>query len=1026
MKRAAVTATPADHPDRPAFLSALATALATRFDRTGALTDLDAAIAAGQEAVTVTPVDHPHRGMWLVNLGNALRRRFERTGVPTDLDLAVGDFREALAAAPADHPHRAGMLSALGGALHRRFERTGEAADLDTAVAAAREAVDVTPHDHPDRAGRLSALAGALRSRFERTGAPADVDTAVDHLREAVAATPQDHPDRALLLVNLGNALARRFEQTGRLADLGIAVAVEREALAATPADHPARAMRLAALGGTLHRRFERTGVVTDLDAAVMHFREAVATTPTDHPDRAMWLSSLGGVLLRAAQQTGAPADVDAAVAVGEEAVAATPVDHPSRAARLSNLGSALLGRFRRTGVPADLDTGIDHFRSAVAIAPADHPTRAIWLFNLGNALESRRRLSGAAADLGEAVSCWLEASEAASATPSLRIWAARGAARLLAESGDGERAAQAAEAAVLLLPRTAPRRLERGDQQYAIGGFSGLAAEAAALALASPVGSDAGRAEQALRLLEAGRAVLLGQALETRGDLTALREHRPDLARRFVELRERLDAPTNMTDGEADAGAAEAAGQALRQEHQARDRRLTVDEFTGVLDEIRALDGFASFALPPSTEDLLAQADQGPVVVFNISDHRSDALLLTPGGVTAQRLPGLVPARVTEQIDRFRQARRVAVSGADLRVRKEARTTLVQVLQWLWDEAVGPVMEALERDGHLAVEHGESGESGEEKLPRVWWAPGGLLGQLPVHAAGHHTAPAGEARPRTVMDRAVSSYTPTVRALGYARERASSPAAPPLAAPRSLIVAMPTTPGLPGGGRLGFVDAEVAMLRARLPGPVLLREPGPPAAPPDPAPPDPLAPDPVAADAVAADPSAGVPTKAGVLAHLPECTIAHFACHGASDPVDPSKSLLLLHDHADDPLTVAGLAPVALDRTRLAYLSACRTAVVDTPALRDEAIHLTSAFQLAGIPHVIGTLWEIDDRIAVTVADLFYAGLRDGVMRGDCADSARALHAAVRKVRDGHGLPAPFDRTTAPLLWAAHVHAGA
>ncbi|MGQ4336321.1 CHAT domain-containing protein, partial [Streptomyces hayashii] len=550
------------------------------------------------------------------------------------------------------------------------------------------------------------------------------------------------------------------------------------------------------------------------------------------------------------------------------------------------------------------------------------------------------------------------------------------------------------------------------------------------ALALASPVGSDAGRAEQALRLLEAGRAVLLGQALETRGDLTALREHRPDLARRFVELRERLDEPTSMTAGESGAEAAEAAGHALRQEPPAYDRRLTVEEFAAVLDEIRALDGFASFALPPSVKDLLAHADQGPVVVFNISDHRSDALLLTSKGITALELPGLVPARVTEQTDLFRRARRVAVSGPDQHSREEAQATLVEVLGWLWDEAVGPVMEALERDGHLAVEHAESddsgesgqaGESGEEKLPRVWWAPGGLLGQLPVHAAGHHTATAGEARPRTVMDRAVSSYTPTVRALGYARERSSSPAARPPAAPRSLIVAMPTTPGLPGGGRLGFVDAEVAMLRSRLPDPVLLREPEPTGAAAAPA-----AAAPAATGTAATGTAAALPTKANVLAHLPECTIAHFACHGAGDLADPSKSLLLLHDHTDDPLTVAGLAPVALDRTRLAYLSACGTAVVDTPALRDEAIHLTSAFQLAGIPHVIGTLWEIDDQTAVTVADLFYAGLRVGAAGEDCAESARALHAAVRRLRDGHGLPAPFDRTRAPLLWAAHVHAGA
>ena len=50
---------------------------------------------------------------------------------------------------------------------------------------------------------------------------------------------------------------------------------------------------------------------------------------------------------------------------------------------------------------------------------------------------------------------------------------------------------------------------------------------------------------------------------------------------------------------------------------------------------------------------------------------------------------------------------------------------------------------------------------------------------------------------------------------------------------------------------------------------------------------------------------------------HLPGCPIAHFACHGFSDPDDPSKSLLLLHDHDSAPLTVASLAPVNLDQAQ-------------------------------------------------------------------------------------------------------------
>jgi CHAT domain-containing protein len=304
-------------------------------------------------------------------------------------------------------------------------------------------------------------------------------------------------------------------------------------------------------------------------------------------------------------------------------------------------------------------------------------------------------------------------------------------------------------------------------------------------------------------------------------------------------------------------------------------------------------------------------------------------------------------------------------------------------VLGWLWDNAAGPVLHALGYQDPLPP---------DQPWPQVWWMPGGLLSLLPVHAAGHHTDPPDPAG-RTVMDRVISSYTPTVGALAYARTPRAAVAD---ADPRSLIVAMPTTPGLPREGRLRYVAAEAAMVQNRLPRPTLLTEP------------------PADREATAGQ----VPTRDAVLEHLPRSAIAHFACHGYTDPADPSQSRLLLHDHIRNPLTVATLASFSLDRARLAYLSACSTARTADARLLDEAIHLTSAFQLVGFPHVIGTLWEIDDKIAVEIADSFYTALTDadGALDPDLA--ARALHRATRAQRD--------LRPTAPHLWASHIHAGA
>ena len=237
---------------------------------------------------------------------------------------------------------------------------------------------------------------------------------------------------------------------------------------------------------------------------------------------------------------------------------------------------------------------------------------------------------------------------------------------------------------------------------------------------------------------------------------------------------------------------------------------------------------------------------------------------------------------------------------GSDERI--GAQDTLSAVLEWLWDVAAGPILDK------LGYQHTPATKD-KEAWPRVWWVPSGLLGLLPLHAAGYHRRPPGpNGNRRTVMDRVISSYTPTVRALGYARE-ATTASAP---TERALIVAMPTTPGI--DSPLYYVADEAELVRQRLPGATLLIE-NPPA-------------------------TAHLPTKATVLAHLGACAIAHFACHGHSHPSDPSQSLLLLHDHDTDPLTVASLAPIRLDHARLAYLSACRTAFSSATKLIDEAIH--------------------------------------------------------------------------------------
>jgi Tetratricopeptide repeat len=275
----------------------------------------------------------------------------------------------------------------------------------------------------------------------------------------------------------------------------------------------------------------------------------------------------------------------------------AAPADHPYRVMYLSNLGGTLRLSFERTGAQADLEESINVCRSAVQATPADHPDLARCLSNLGDALRTRFKRAGKPADRDEASTAYARVTEeVVSGTPSMRIYAARMAALLTAQTHP-QRAADLMETAVRLLAQTAPRRLDRADQQHVLEGFAGLAGDAAALALADEAGTPgAESASRALCLLELGRGVILSQTLDTRSDLNDLHARHPVLAKRFIELRDQLDQPG---DG---AARADTAGMATGwKERRIQDRHQLAAAFEATVNDIRGRHGFETFLLPPN-----------------------------------------------------------------------------------------------------------------------------------------------------------------------------------------------------------------------------------------------------------------------------------------------------------------------------------------------------------------------------------------------------------------------------------------
>ncbi len=66
------------------------------------MADLQAAIAACQQAMKLTPEGSPDRASWLNNLGSGLRDRYNRSEDLVDLQEAIAEVQQAVELTPED------------------------------------------------------------------------------------------------------------------------------------------------------------------------------------------------------------------------------------------------------------------------------------------------------------------------------------------------------------------------------------------------------------------------------------------------------------------------------------------------------------------------------------------------------------------------------------------------------------------------------------------------------------------------------------------------------------------------------------------------------------------------------------------------------------------------------------------------------------------------------------------------------------------------------------------------------------
>ena len=278
------------------------------------------------------------------------------------------------------------------------------------------------------------------------------------------------------------------------------------------------------------------------------------------------------------------------------------------------------------------------------------------------------------------------------------------------------------------------------------------------------------GQLRQAIETLERGRGLLWSEMRGLHTSIDQLHEVNLPLAETFAGVNRALEALTVsgsrvvwMEDGQTSG-------------HEGMDpfgrlvvkQRKLVKERDELISQIRAQPGLDTFLIPPSFDRLRFAATDGPVILINHSQWRSDIIILLHDS-----FPSLISTnhdfcdRAKELHDKLLAARN---NGLDSRVYDNA---LGYVLKQLYDLVGRPVIERLRK---LNI----------PEQSRVWWCPTSVFCSLPLHAMGPirsdgHTE-------LYFSDLYIPSYTPTLSALIESRK----PSTQALEAPSMLLVVQP------------------------------------------------------------------------------------------------------------------------------------------------------------------------------------------------------------------------------------------
>ena len=945
-------------------LIGLADALHRRFKVGRRLEDIEDSISLFRHVITMVPSGTDDYRLIASRLSNAWIDKFEQTDELEDLSEAISHDHAILTSCPLNHPSRFSYLRNLAEGLLSRFERNDDLNDVKDAATLFQESLDLLDKEHPERMWVLMNLASAYHARFMQTNDSEDLEKAITRYREVLLLCPPGHESKVILLNNLGFSLNSRFQNLGRIDCLEEAILFHRAALRLCPRGHPRRQLSLGGLISAIHMRCLQTHGMDDLEEVINLGRENLALTPPGHPTRPAMLFNLSVGLQTQYTWTGDMGDIEEGIEHLYEASKLVKPGHPHSRRILQLLAWNLLRRFRHRGADKDMADAIKHYRTSISSMPEGHREVSVRLSSFASDLCFIFFRTGDPEHLKESISLYRSAVEYAFSGVRDRLMAAYNW-TVAAHSTRHSSALTAYRSALFLLQRAIDLGPTVQTRHEYISGRSierirSLPMDAASYAIES-------RAyEEAIEMLEQGRALLWSGMRSLRTPLVHLHQVDKSLADEFTQISQALEAiittthvrdfvqtPAGTDDGDVTSGRKDTFSRDL-----AEKRRLS-GELDKVVLRIQALPGFESFWRPVPFRYLQTAAVGGPVVIINISRHRSDILIVRSNHpIVHIPTPTNFFDRVTmlaHQLSKTRKTHRLESKKYD----RVLRQTLEEL-----SELVGqPVANRLI-------------ELGIPEQSRIWLCPTSVLASLPIHAAG--PIPSHTNVKRYLCDFYVCSYTPTLSTLIESRSRTLSGSA---SGRSSLLIVGQPDESLPG------VDSETRSIESLVGSGSVTR---------------------IAGKAA---------TPENVIAHLPMHPWVHFACHGMLQPGRPFESSFLLQHNTH--LTLLRIAKSHVPTAELAFLAACHTAELAEHGTPDEVLHLTAAMQFSGFRSVIGTMWAMVDEDGKDLSEHFYSNMfATGAPSASYEKSASALRHATLKLRK--------EKRVSLERWVNFVHYGA